>query len=1091
MSDSVGKISLDLEITSDLSKQIESVSKSLGSQLESTFTNATKGMFDGINESIAANMKAINDTVKVALDEMKNNSKAAIDSLMEVSRNIKVPEAKAPKTSKTEEPAVAIKEPTTSNVKIPNVTSSLKAGLDNVTQNIRSSITNALSALKNIKMPPISFPKMDIEKPNTSDAVNKTTTRGPPKKTINTEALKAEIDNTASALDIVNAKIEQQQGKLAQLKESYTNAFNPNTKNKIQEQILKTETSINSLISKSDKLGFKLADLDGKFATVGKSAAGTTGKIDSLSSKTGAFNNKINGVSNSSKGLLNPFKSLGSTAKSTGNSFNNMHRGLGNIARQFFTWMIILPMVMKGLEALGSGLLADLNTNDQFANSLAQIKTNLMVAFTPIFYAILPAINALMSALATVTAYIASFVSSVFGKTYQQSFQATQGLVNAKEAMGAYGDSAKKAAKDAKGALMGFDEINQLNKNKDDSSGAGDNSKVPKLVAPSFDMAPIDESLAAMIDNVKAKVQEVANIFKEGFKVGFGDTNFDGIITAAEGIKESLKSIFTDTEVVNASQNFATKVIYNLGQMSGAVASIGVTIAQNLLGGFNLYLQQNAQTVKGYIVDMLNIGSDIATIAGNYATAIADIFSVFRGPTAQQITGDVIAIFDNAAMGTVEIVAKLGRDILNALTRPIIENKDLIKTALENTLVPIQTVTGSISDFVSNTFKKIKQVYDEHVSPLFTSIGTGLSSIFNTLLSGYNTYLAPVFQKLGEEISVLIKEHLQPLMNSFLDLVGKVVDGIKLIWENILVPFINWAINKILPILGPIIEKLGSAFIDFGSLVADVIKGVLDVLGGIIDFLIGVFTGDWEKALEGLKEIFKGIWEIITSIIETFDKYLQDAFTTDWTESFGILGGALNGFLKSCSEIWDGVKEVFAGINEFIQGVFSGDWEKAWSGIKDIFGGIFDIIKGMATAKLNAVIGIINAAINKLNTVSVDVPSWAPIAGGQHFGVNIPNIPYLAKGGIVDSPTLSMIGEAGKEAVVPLENNTEWMDKLATAVGTVVVNSMALQKNNSSSSDNGITGDIIIMCDGVELGRASAKGINKAQKVSGKILLDV
>ena len=91
------------------------------------------------------------------------------------------------------------------------------------------------------------------------------------------------------------------------------------------------------------------------------------------------------------------------------------------------------------IYAMSSSLFASLNTNAQFVNSLNQIKTNLMVAFMPIYQAILPAINALMSALATVTQYIASFISALFGKTYKQSFQATQGLINAKDAMGAYG----------------------------------------------------------------------------------------------------------------------------------------------------------------------------------------------------------------------------------------------------------------------------------------------------------------------------------------------------------------------------------------------------------------------------------------------------------------------------------------------------------------------------------------------------------------------------------------------------------------------------------------------------------------------------
>ena len=105
--------------------------------------------------------------------------------------------------------------------------------------------------------------------------------------------------------------------------------------------------------------------------------------------------------------------------------------------------MIFFPMIVNGIY-MSSSLFASLNTNAQFVNSLNQIKTNLMVAFMPIYQAILPAINTLMSALATVTQYIASFISALFGKTYKQSFQATQGLINAKDAMGAYGKATDK-----------------------------------------------------------------------------------------------------------------------------------------------------------------------------------------------------------------------------------------------------------------------------------------------------------------------------------------------------------------------------------------------------------------------------------------------------------------------------------------------------------------------------------------------------------------------------------------------------------------------------------------------------------------------
>ena len=84
---------------------------------------------------------------------------------------------------------------------------------------------------------------------------------------------------------------------------------------------------------------------------------------------------------------------------------------------------------------------------------------------------------------------------------------------------------------------------------------------------------------------------------------------------------------------------------------------------------------------------------------------------------------------------------------------------------------------------------------------------------------------------------------------------------------------------------------------------------------------------------------------------------------------------------------------------------------------------------------LNAVISLINAAIGGLNKISVDVPDWIPGLGGKTFGFNIPKIPYLAQGGIIDSPTLAMMGEQGKsEAVVPLERNLGWRDAIANKV---------------------------------------------------------
>ena len=98
--------------------------------------------------------------------------------------------------------------------------------------------------------------------------------------------------------------------------------------------------------------------------------------------------------------------------------------------------------------------------------------------------------------------------------------------------------------------------------------------------------------------------------------------------------------------------------------------------------------------------------------------------------------------------------------------------------------------------------------------------------------------------------------------------------------------------------------------------------------------------------------------------------------------------------------------------------------------ISDTFAKIGNTIKGV----INAIINGINGAIGAINKLKVEIPDWVPKYGGSTFGVNIPLIPKLAEGGIVDKATLAMIGEAGKEVVMPLENNTQWIDKLADRI---------------------------------------------------------
>ena len=120
--------------------------------------------------------------------------------------------------------------------------------------------------------------------------------------------------------------------------------------------------------------------------------------------------------------------------------------------------------------------------------------------------------------------------------------------------------------------------------------------------------------------------------------------------------------------------------------------------------------------------------------------------------------------------------------------------------------------------------------------------------------------------------------------------------------------------------------------------------------------------------------------------------------------------------------------------------MYTGNWQGAWDAVVSMFGNIWSGIVGLVKAPINAVIGIINSAISAINGISVDIPDWVPIVGGQHFGFNIPTIPMLATGGTITEPMLAVVGDA-PETIVPhgdTPRNRALLGEAAAGVGASV-----------------------------------------------------
>ena len=741
----------------------------------------------------------------------------------------------------------------------------------------------------------------------------------------------------------------------------------------------------------------------------------------------------------------------------------------------------------------------------QFDSLKATIGQGLINVLTPV----IQVINRIISKLMSLANAFKAFTEMVTGKKGGGGASAAtagmdamaQSADKAGAAAGGAGGAAKKAAKDMKSVSTGIDELNIINPDADSGGGGSGVGADGGYSADEFDMGELDTSL---IDEVDSKYQglldratQLKGIFLAGFKIGFGDTSvLDSMKESIQSIKDSLTEIFTSPEVQQAANRFANILAINLGKIAGSVASIGASIADNLLGGISLFLQQNKDRIKEYIVAMFDIGSRIAEIEGKVAKAWSTVFSSLRSDSAKQINADIIGIFSEAFMGGTELAGTFAADVLDTITAPFIENADYIRTTLEDTFSAVEPVFSTIKDLAAETFEKIGTTYDEHVAPMLATFRQGFTEIGTLWLNLYNAHILPVLQNLSTRFVEFKDQYLSPLIDKFLEFGGKVADAITKLWTGVLQPFIEWFMTNVAPVIASCLQTAIDTFFGFWEAVSGVIEGLLTALGGVIDFIVSVFTGDWSLAWEGIKEIFTGIWEALKELVSGAVTFIQNVVNLAWTAISGATSTIWNGiktllntlwnWLKSLantlfnaiktsistawenvksktSEIWESIKEFvsnlwdtiktavdekFTAMKDAIAGVWDTvrtktkeTWDGIWADIKGIINMIINGVESMA----NRVIDAINAMIDAVNEVADKVPGI-----GADFIPNIPNIhlPRLAQGGFVraNTPQLAMIGDNRHygEIVAP-------EDKMQAMVDRAVA--LASQQSNGGMSE--------------------------------------
>ena len=280
---------------------------------------------------------------------------------------------------------------------------------------------------------------------------------------------------------------------------------------------------------------------------------------------------------------------------------------------------------------------------ERFNALKAAIGQGLIAVLTPV----IRVLNNLLAKILTVTDAFSNMIAKITGKntktttTVKDIGGAADSAADSMGSVGAATDKAGKAANKAKkeyGGLLSMDEIHSLAKKDDaDSGGSGGGGAAGGGLDESIVDAAneTDGALNPVLEKLINRLKELKDLFMNGFKAGMGDVTLEPLKEAIAGIRKSLIEIWTDPAVLQAANNFLNTWAYSLGQQAGAAASIGITLATNLLGGINKYLDQNKERIKQHLVTMFDVGSEIATIQGNFAQAIANIFSVFGGENGQ------------------------------------------------------------------------------------------------------------------------------------------------------------------------------------------------------------------------------------------------------------------------------------------------------------------------------------------------------------------------------------------------------------------------------------------------------------------------
>ena len=668
-------------------------------------------------------------------------------------------------------------------------------------------------------------------------------------------------------------------------------------------------------------------------------------------------------------------------------------------------------------------------------------------------------INGLIMALSAVISFIAAFIgilNSLFGGGSSGGGSAAKAADNTANSINKVGGAAGGATKKLKKMLAPFDELNVLQSQMTGGGGGGGGGADLELLDPAI--AAEIEAMELQLESVRMKAVEVRDAILDFF----GFESEDGVILSwdASKFEANLIDKFPEwTKTIKAVFDNWTDIVNAFKHTFEALAGVVQAVWTKILGILGIFI--NDDSVSNFITELADKLNTFATFLDNNRDSVANFvlimgalagaFKVFStistliSPIVQFVStcSEAFAAFGTVVGWVAAIVAAIA--VLYATS-------DSFASSFNNLLGSVVGGLGDIFaalwDSLQGMWQGIKRLWTKSLLPMLTSIGDALAPVIDTVSALWEDMVVVIVDafKLVEKVW---NNTLEPVLEDFFDAISGLAEIFEILWSDV--------VDPVARSIGSAIQKMWT------SSLSPVFENVIAIVGGVIEIVMTLWNGVFAP--------------LITWLVSAFAPIFGSVFSSLLTTVSSIVNSILG--------IIDGLVQALRGVVDFVAGVFTGDWQRAWQGVVNIFGGIWNTLKSTVKTVFNGVIGVINTVLSAIsgaingvvsavNRLSISVPSWVPLIGGNTYSPRIPRvpnwkIPTLASGGAVASGQIFVARENGIPELVGnfggttgVMNNQQIVEAVSAGVYSAVVSAMG-------SSDGGQ--ETVVEVDGEKLFR--------------------